>query len=84
MQAARDDSMEIIDDWIDFLSTKRNEVRKSKLDEKDEHGMAAIHYAAKFNRYKILLKLCKNGAGKQFGHCIITILNFNMSTTSQV
>lgn len=64
LQAARDGSMGIIDDWIDFLSTKKDEVRRKKLDEKDEHGMAAIHYAAKFNRYKILVKLCDNRASK--------------------
>ena len=55
--------MEIVDDWIEFLLTKRAEQRRRKLDEKDEHGMAAIHYAAKFNRYITLVKLCKNGAG---------------------
>ena len=79
LQAARDDSMEIIDDWIDFLSTKGGEVRRRKLDEMDEYGMAAIHYAAKFNRYKILLKLCENGAGKQ-NHLVTVLLQF-MSTT---
>lgn len=69
LQAARDDSTEIIDDWVDFLSTKKDEVKRRKLDEKDEHGMAAIHYAAKFNRYKILVKLCENGAGN-----LVTVL----------
>ena len=64
--------MEIIEHWIDFLSSKKDEVRRRKLNEKDEHGMAAIHYAAKFNRCKILIKLYESGAGKQTEYCLGT------------
>ena len=52
-----------MDDWIAYLSTKSECVRNDTLNEKDEHGMAAIHYAAKFNHFVILVKLCENGAG---------------------
>ena len=35
-----------------------------KLNERDEHGMAPAHYAAKFNRFEILKQLHNSGAGK--------------------
>ena len=54
--------MAIVDKWIHFLSGEGGEMT-NKMNEKDEHGMAAIHYAAKFNRFQILVKLHKNGAG---------------------
>ena len=63
MQAARDDSMDIVDEWIQYLSSKEDEVLINKMNEKDEHGLAPIHYAAKFNRFKIVAKLHENGAG---------------------
>ena len=50
---------------MEYLSTLENEVKNKKLNRKDDDGLAAIHYAAKFNRYDVLVKLCENGAGKQ-------------------
>lgn len=35
----------------------------SKLDERDTFGYTPLHYAAKFNRYLILVKLVEAGAG---------------------
>ena len=64
MQAIRDNATDTVDEWVEFLSTKKDDVKKKILDKRDEYGMAAIHYAAKFNRYCILEKLCRIGAGK--------------------
>ena len=63
-QAARDNLIDVVDQWMEYLSTLENEVKKKRLNRKDDNGLAAIHYAAKFNRYDILVKLCENGAGK--------------------
>ena len=52
----------MVDTWIDYFSPE-GEDGKAKLNERDEHGMAAVHYAAKFNRLEILKKLHDNGAG---------------------
>ena len=57
--------IDVVDQWMKYLSTLGDEVKRMKLDRKDDDGLAAIHYAAKFNRYDILEKLCENGAGKQ-------------------
>ena len=63
VQAARDNSIEIVEEWIEFLSSKGNEEMVNTMNERDEHGMAAIHYAAKFNRFKILVRLHEHCAG---------------------
>jgi ankyrin repeat protein len=44
--------------WISVL---RDE---SQLNERDNFGYAPLHYAAKFNRYNILVMLVEAGAGK--------------------
>lgn len=49
----------MVDAWIEYVSPDMG-----KLNERDEHGMAAVHYAAKFNRLRILKKLYNSGAGK--------------------
>ena len=64
MQAIRDNATTTVDKWIKFLSTIKDDEKKKILNERDEYGMAAIHYAAKFNRYSILAKICRIGAGK--------------------
>ena len=63
VQAARDNSFEIVEEWIEFLSSKEDGEMLSTMNERDEHGMAPIHYAAKFNRFKILVKLHEHCAG---------------------
>ena len=40
-----------------WLQTCPESKKKSLLDLKDKHGFAAVHYAARFNRYKILYLL---------------------------
>ena len=64
VQAARDNAIEIVEEWIEFLASQEDEEMLSTMNERDEHGMAAIHYAAKFNRFKILVRLHEHGAGK--------------------
>ena len=48
-----------MDQWIRLLSDS-NAVQ---LNSKDKYGYAPLHYAAKFNRFKILVKLIEAGAG---------------------
>ena len=57
-QAARDNRLEIVEKWIKFLEDV------SLLNKKDGDGYAPLHYAAKFNRHRILVKLIEAGAGK--------------------
>ena len=46
-----------MEQWISFLKTDN-----SALSKKDSFGYAPVHYAAKFNRFKILVKLVEAGA----------------------
>ena len=62
MQAARDDLSKVVTAWIEYFS-QEGETDVSKLNERDGRGMAPVHYAAKFNRLRILKKLYNSGAG---------------------
>ena len=59
LQAARDNREEIVQQWISLLTGKD----VSKLNKKDSFGYTPLHYAAKFNRYNVLVKLVEAGAG---------------------
>lgn len=59
IQATRDNREEVVDQWIHLLSGPD----ASDLNKKDSLGYAPLHYATKFNRYKILVKLVQAGAG---------------------
>ena len=56
LQAARDNRLEVVDQWIKILP-------KSELNKKDGFGYAPLHYAAKFNRFKVLKNIILAGAG---------------------
>ena len=38
--------------------------KKAELNALDKHGLAAMHYAAKFNRFTIMAKLIDEGASE--------------------
>ena len=61
LQAARDNRHDVVERHLRLLLSKRN--RGRVLNHKDEDGYAAIHYAAKFNRYRIMIQLVAAGAG---------------------
>ena len=63
MKAVRDGLSKMVDVWIEYVSPEGEDGR-NKLNERDEHGMAPVHYAAKFNRLDNLRKLYTSGAGK--------------------
>ena len=54
LQAARNGNESLVNEWIG----------KCDLNALDADGYAAMHYAAKFNRLKIIELLESNGAGK--------------------
>ena len=58
MQAARDNSTDVVKHWISISGDT------CQLNERDSFGYAPLHYAAKFNRYDILVMLVEAGAGK--------------------
>ena len=58
-----------------WLSTCPDSKKKKLLDNKDKYGFAAVHYAARFNRFKILNLLLLDEASKLFTvHSIVRII----------
>jgi len=71
--------LEIVDQWIKFLTSE------SGLNALDSFGYAPLHYAAKFNRFKILKKLVEAGAGMSIcGFSVARIQEVDYMCTSNV
>ena len=74
-QAARDGKYDIVKVWLELYSkgSERN-LKKKKLqnpvDEKDGDGLTALHYAARFNRLKILSQLLVEQPGLFIFICV--------------
>ena len=47
------------------LATLSEDNKHKALNKKDAEGYTALHYAAKFNRFKILKHLIDSGAGER-------------------
>ena len=56
LQAVRYDNKEIVEQWMLY---NKNQPHRNR--ERDNHGLAPIHYAAKFNQAKIMRILCEDG-----------------------
>ena len=63
MQAARDGREAVVIEWKRYLSGPNKRRRAKKFNALDADGYAAMHYAAKFNRLKIMKLLITCGAG---------------------
>ena len=65
MQAARDGRVDVIKEWLQFYenSRKRGERKQNPIDVKDSEGLAALHYAARFNKFEILAYLLTENPG---------------------
>ena len=61
LQAARDGREDDVRAWLDTVSDQR---KRKLLNAKDKHGFTAVHYAARFNRFKIMQRLLLDEAGK--------------------
>ena len=64
LQAARDGREDIVRQHLKRLPKYRKE---KVLNAKDSEGYTALHYAAKFNRFKILQLLITSGASEEGG-----------------
>lgn len=60
-QATRDNREDIVRYWLSKLPKYNKE---KTLDRRDQKGYTAIHYAAKFNRFKIMTLLVTEGASE--------------------
>ena len=60
-QAARDNREDVVRQHLSRLP-KYNKARM--LDQRDAKGYTAMHYAAKFNRFKIMTLLVTSGASE--------------------
>ena len=52
----------MVNEWIAFFSSKQ--APPFFFDRLDKYGYSSLHYAAKFNRYDILVALIEAGAGE--------------------
>ena len=62
LQAARDGKKDIVKIWLHWyennpITDKRGHKTQNPVDVKDAEGLAALHYAARFNKLKILSHL---------------------------
>ena len=72
-QAARENLIGIVREWIAYLNSRFSSVEKLKeLNSQDVIGYTPLHYAAKFNCFKILQKLEEEGAGELIHGIAIT------------
>lgn len=63
IQAVRDGREEVLRQWLGSqLSTKK---KKILINAYDSFGFTAMHYAARFNRFKMMQLLIANEASKQ-------------------
>lgn len=56
----RDGREEIVKTWLTSLIGRK---KKHIIDAKDSYGFTAMHYAARFNRFKMMQLLLSNDAG---------------------
>ena len=61
LQAARDGREDDVRAWLAAVSDQR---KKKLVNAKDKHGFTAVHYAARFNRFKIMQLLLLGDAGR--------------------
>ena len=59
-QAARDGREADVRAWLNSVPDSR---KRKLLNAKDKHGFTAVHYAARFNRFKIMQLLLLDEAG---------------------
>ena len=64
MQAARDGREDVVLLWLERLTGRSGHIEKA-LNECDEGGYTALHYAARFNRINIVQMLVNRGAGEK-------------------
>ena len=62
LQVAREGNVQLMEKLLERLSNPN--LRKKKINAKDEEKMAPIHYAARYSHYDMLEFLINNGAGK--------------------
>ena len=55
-QAARDGRENIVQQWMNLLPA-------DSIDDQDSEGFSALHYATRFNKFKIIQLLIASGAG---------------------
>ncbi len=61
LQAARDGREDVVRHW---LNRGPESGRKAAINKRDEHGFTALHYAARFNRVRVIQTLVQNDAGE--------------------
>ena len=59
-QAARDGREDIVRYYLERLS---DEEKEQVINARDPEGYTALHYAAKFNRFQIMVRLITHDAG---------------------
>lgn len=57
--------------WLAGLSESK---KKAVIDAKDSFGFAAMHYAARFNRFKMMQLLVTNEAGNKINYVYISLV----------
>ena len=78
MQAARAGRRDVVKEWLDFyenqnvntnvekkkkMKGKNVEKKQNPIDVKDSEGLAALHYAARFNKFNVLAYLLIENPG---------------------
>uniref|UniRef100_A0A1X7V1A3 Uncharacterized protein n=1 Tax=Amphimedon queenslandica TaxID=400682 RepID=A0A1X7V1A3_AMPQE len=61
-QAVRDGREEVLRQWLGQLTEKKKRIL---INAYDSFGFTAMHYAARFNRFKMMQLLIANDASKQ-------------------
>ena len=78
LQAARDGKEFIVREWLD--NTPQG-MKGAIINVKDPHGYAALHYAARFNRFKIMQLLV---TARGIGQLLLVTMCMHDSDSSSV
>ena len=58
VQAVRDNNLVVVEQWLSYNKQHSTDFH---CQQRDEHGLAPVHYAAKFNHLEIMEKLVDTG-----------------------
>ena len=76
-KAARDGKYEVVKEWLEWhenhpIIDRKGRKINNPISEKDPDGLTALHYAARFNRFKILQYLVSDKPGVCIG-CVLCV-----------